>query len=129
MINETKNKHMTLDDRIEIQECLSKGMSFKAIAARIGKTQLLKKSRTYDEFLCFVEQNDNAPLVQLDTVIGRVGFCLQITVVNSALFPHYERNIDIFGRSNVWRFSCVFNVLFACRKNKTFLNVLPKKYL
>ena len=24
-----KYKHMTLDDRIEIQECLHKGMSFK----------------------------------------------------------------------------------------------------
>ena len=35
--NEKKNKHMTLDDRIEIQECLSKGMTFKAIAKRIGK--------------------------------------------------------------------------------------------
>lgn len=30
---------MTLDDRIEIQECLSKGMSFKAIGERIGKSQ------------------------------------------------------------------------------------------
>ena len=28
---------MTLEDRIEIQECLSKGMTFKAIAARISK--------------------------------------------------------------------------------------------
>lgn len=36
--NEKKNKHMTLDDRIEIQECLAKGMPFKAIAKRIGKT-------------------------------------------------------------------------------------------
>lgn len=34
---EKRNKHMTLDDRIEIQECLSKGMSFKAIGGRIGK--------------------------------------------------------------------------------------------
>ena len=32
-----KNKHMTLDDRIEIQECLAKGISFKAIGKRIGK--------------------------------------------------------------------------------------------
>ncbi len=39
MNNEKKNKHMTLDDRIEIQECLSKGMSFKAIGQRIGKDQ------------------------------------------------------------------------------------------
>ena len=30
---------MTLDDRIEIQECLSKGMTFKAIGQRIGKSQ------------------------------------------------------------------------------------------
>lgn len=37
--NEKKNKHMTLDDRIEIQECLGKGMTFKAIGERIGKSQ------------------------------------------------------------------------------------------
>lgn len=37
--NDKKNKHMTLDDRIEIQECLSKGMTFKAIGERIGKSQ------------------------------------------------------------------------------------------
>ena len=36
---EKKNKHMTIDDRIEIQECLCKGMTFKAIGARIGKSQ------------------------------------------------------------------------------------------
>lgn len=34
-----KNKHMTLDDRIEIQECLTKGMTFKAISERIGKSR------------------------------------------------------------------------------------------
>ena len=33
-----KNKHMTLDDRIEIQECLAKGISFKNIGKRIGKS-------------------------------------------------------------------------------------------
>ena len=37
MKNEKKNKHMQMGERIEIQECLSKGMSFKAIAKRIGK--------------------------------------------------------------------------------------------
>ena len=37
MQNEQKNKHMTLQDRIEIQEDLSKGMTFKGIARRIGK--------------------------------------------------------------------------------------------
>lgn len=34
-----KNKHMTLDDRLEIQECINHGMTFKAIAQRIGKDQ------------------------------------------------------------------------------------------
>ncbi len=36
---EKYNKHMTLDDRIEIQECLNRGMTFKAIGKRIGKDQ------------------------------------------------------------------------------------------
>lgn len=34
-----KNKHLTFDERIEIQECLSKGMTFKAIGKLIGKDQ------------------------------------------------------------------------------------------
>jgi IS30 family transposase len=34
-----KNLHMTIEDRIEIQECLSHGMTFKAIGKRIGKDQ------------------------------------------------------------------------------------------
>ena len=32
-----KHKHMTMEDRQEIMECLDKGMTFKAIAKRIGK--------------------------------------------------------------------------------------------
>ncbi|MBO7360797.1 MAG: helix-turn-helix domain-containing protein [Clostridia bacterium] len=37
---------MTLDDRIEIQKCLCKGMHFKDIAKRIGKDRTtLKTSR------------------------------------------------------------------------------------
>jgi len=37
--NIKKFKHMTMEDRIEIQECLDKNMSFKAIGRRIGKDQ------------------------------------------------------------------------------------------
>ena len=36
-MEEKKYKHMTLEDRIEIQECLSKGINFKDIGKRIGK--------------------------------------------------------------------------------------------
>lgn len=34
-----KYKHLALDDRNEIEKCLNQGMTFKAIAARIGKDQ------------------------------------------------------------------------------------------
>ncbi len=37
MNKEKKNKHMTLDDRIEIQDCLCKGVTFKKIGERISK--------------------------------------------------------------------------------------------
>ena len=37
--NPTRNKHLTLEQRIEIQECLAKGMTFKDIAKRIAKDQ------------------------------------------------------------------------------------------
>lgn len=38
-MKEKKYKHMTLEDRIEIQECLNKGINFKDIGKRIGKDQ------------------------------------------------------------------------------------------
>ena len=34
-----KNKHLTFDNRLEIQEGLNRGETFKAIAVRIGKAQ------------------------------------------------------------------------------------------
>ena len=36
-MEEKKYKHMTLENRIEIQECLSKGVTFKDIGKQIGK--------------------------------------------------------------------------------------------
>lgn len=38
-LNEKKNKHLTFDDRLGIQEGLNRGETFKAIAARIDKAQ------------------------------------------------------------------------------------------
>lgn len=38
-LNDRKNKHMSLDDRLAIQEGLTQGLTFKAIAASIGKDQ------------------------------------------------------------------------------------------
>lgn len=38
-MNEKRGKHLTLENRIEIQECLTHGMTFKAIGERLGKDQ------------------------------------------------------------------------------------------
>ena len=38
-MNERKGKHLTLEDRIEIQECLNHGMTYKAIGERLQKDQ------------------------------------------------------------------------------------------
>ena len=61
--NEKKNKHMTLDDRIEIQECLSKGMTFKAIGERIrpAVNQVLAHiGSTPEELIAFCRENGMA---------------------------------------------------------------------
>ena len=63
--NEKKNKHMTLDDRIEIQDCLYHGMTFKDIAKRIGKdpTTVSKevKQRSQAHNSCFTHTAQTCP--------------------------------------------------------------------
>ena len=67
MLQEKKNKHMTLEDRIELQECLSKGMTFKAIARRIGKdpTTVSRevKNRSVEHRNSFSTVEDICPLL------------------------------------------------------------------
>ena len=67
MSNEQKNKHMTLTDRIEIQECLSKGMTFKSIAKRIGKnsTTVSREVKAHIQFHTnsFVKTDAVCPLL------------------------------------------------------------------
>lgn len=67
MLQEKKNKHMTLKDRIELQECLSKGMTFKAIARRIGKdpTTVSRevKNRSVEHRNSFSTVEDICPLL------------------------------------------------------------------
>ena len=47
-----KNKHLTLEDCLEIQKCLDCGMTFKAVGCRIGKDQttISKEIRKHLEF-------------------------------------------------------------------------------
>jgi hypothetical protein len=42
--NEKKNRHMTLDDQVEMQECLSKGMTFIPANRGVSSPKLLSKS-------------------------------------------------------------------------------------
>ena len=44
-----KNKHLTLDERIDIQNDLNKNLSFKAIGAHLGKdcTTISKEIRNH----------------------------------------------------------------------------------
>ena len=61
-----KQKHMSLEDRLEIQSCLDHGMTFKAIAQRIGKDQTtiskeVKKHITVnpDNFVTAIDPDGN----------------------------------------------------------------------
>lgn len=46
-----RNKHMEYEDRLEIRECLNKGMTFKSIGQRIGKgaTTMSKEMKKHPE--------------------------------------------------------------------------------
>lgn len=65
-LNSRKNKHLTLEDRLEIQDGLNHGMAFKAIALRIGKDQTtlskeVKKHLTVTPVPMAPESNRNIP--------------------------------------------------------------------
>jgi len=47
-----KNKHMNLDSRTEIQQCLDHGMTFKDIALRIGKDQTTVSKEVKKHLCC-----------------------------------------------------------------------------
>lgn len=65
MSETSKNKHLTLQERIEIQECLSHGMTFKAIAQRVEKspTTVSREVRNHMETFKkdFTRTNDTCP--------------------------------------------------------------------
>lgn len=71
-LNSKKNKHMSLDDRIEIQNCLDHGMTFKAIAMRIGKDQTtvskeVKKHITFNPGASLTITNESGSPVAVQT--------------------------------------------------------------
>ena len=65
---ERKNKHMTLEERQRIQECLDCGMDFKSIGRRIGKDQTtiskeIKKHITVENRSESTAQTEACPLL------------------------------------------------------------------
>jgi len=67
-----KGKHLTLDDRIEIQECLNRGMTFKAIAKRIEKDQttVSKEVKKHIE-----QKDDGVTLYGEGSITAKLGIC------------------------------------------------------
>ncbi len=67
MKNERKNKHMTLEERVEIEECLCKGMTFKSIGRRIGKsaTTVSREVKAHQQVYTnsFVKSEQSCPLL------------------------------------------------------------------
>ena len=63
----SKNKHLTADNRREIMECLDKGMTFKAIGARVSKdpTTISKEIKKH----LYIKGNNTVKLVDSDGLI------------------------------------------------------------
>ena len=66
-LKSTMNKHLTIDDRQEIMECLNKGISFKAIARRIGKapttvSREVKKHLAIQPLSTICKKTDGTPI-------------------------------------------------------------------
>ena len=55
-LNSRKNKHLTKEDRNEIQDCLFKGMTFKAIGKLLGKDQTTI-SKEVKKHICMAPDN------------------------------------------------------------------------
>lgn len=65
--NATKNKHLTLDDRVDIQTGLNQGLTFKAIEKKIGKDQTtvskeVKKHLTLSKRSVTCQKRDGTPV-------------------------------------------------------------------
>ena len=101
----SKNKHLTADDRREIMECLDKGMTFKAIGARVGKdpttiSKEVKKHlhasgnnsvRSVDEYGVVIEEKRCSSLLKSPFVCnpcrkrrGNCGFQKQLYIASKA---------------------------------------------
>ena len=63
----SKNKHLTADNRREIMECLDKGMTFKAIGTRVSKdpTTISKEVKKH----LYIKGGNTVKLVDADGLI------------------------------------------------------------
>lgn len=93
----TKNKHMTIADRTEIQECLEKGMTFKAIARRIGKSATTVSREVKQHYQThsnsFVKTDETCPLLL------KAPFVCNGCEKRSRSNCHYQRRLYIAVRA------------------------------
>lgn len=52
-----KNKHLTINVRLEIQDCLNKGISFKDIARQNKNIRIEKVNENYDKYIFTTAKN------------------------------------------------------------------------
>ena len=92
-----KNKHMSIVDRTEIQECLEKGMTFKAIARRIGKSATTVSREVKQHFQThsnsFVNTNEICPLLL------KAPFVCNGCEKRSRSSCHYQRRLYIASKA------------------------------
>ena len=142
MNNETKNKHMTLDDRIEIQECLSKGMTFKAIASRIGKspTTISREVKRNSQSHTSGYTRTNEPCASLlkfllfailvtreDVVLVRISVdCMLLNMLKKNMKKHFLNHEAVFllTRTAFTKLKKLFQMLFV--KVNIFIMLLNK---
>lgn len=75
----TKNKHLTIDERQEIMECLDKGMTFKAIGRRVKKDQTtiskeVKKHITVNKSEVTHSKSDGTPIDKICAKLKKAPF-------------------------------------------------------
>jgi len=102
-MNEKKNKHMTLSERTEIQDCLYKRMTFKAIASLIEKdpTTVSKEVKLHaqNHANSFVTNDEICPkLLKVPFVCNG---CKQKSSYEMFCFLYSEKLASVFNISRI----------------------------
>ena len=130
-----KNKHLTLDERIDIQNDLNKNLSFKAIGAHLGKdcTTISKEIRNHILFAKkgapYRKFNDCALIMEIFVKPARVNKSINavhaVGVLNSVLITK-NKNV-LFLKSHHMYVTDVAKSMNVPLKNISMMPAMPRK--